>query len=137
MNRVILIGRLGADPEVKFINVNGQQKAVCNLRLATNERIASGDGTMATHTEWHSISVFDRTAENAGQYLKKGREVSVEGRLRTRSYEDKAGIRRFSTEVRADRIEYLGRGEQAQAQVTEPVAPTLPEDGAVEAEIPA
>lgn len=108
MNKVILIGHLGADPEVRYTQGGD---AVCNLRLATNERYRDRDGNWTDRTEWHRVVVFGNQAEHCREYLRKGRLVSVEGSLQTREWQDNAGQRRFSTEVKAFRVDFLGGRE--------------------------
>lgn len=106
VNKVILIGNLGADPETRFLPSG---EAVCNIRIATTEKWkdkASGD--MKEATEWHRISLFGRQAEVAGEYLKKGSAVYIEGRIQTRKWQDKEGKDQYTTEVRADRMQLLG-----------------------------
>lgn len=105
INKVILIGNLGADPEVR---TTAGGTAVANLRIATTERRKDKDGNWSDHTEWHSVVVFGRTAENCGQYLKKGRQVYVEGRLQTRKWQDREGNDKYSTEVAADIVRFIG-----------------------------
>ncbi len=105
INKVILVGNLGADPEMR---TTGSGMAVCNLRIATTTRKKNQDGTWADSTEWHSVVCFGRTAENAGQYLRKGRQVYVEGRLQTRKWQDKEGKDRWSTEVVCNDLKFLG-----------------------------
>lgn len=107
VNKVILIGNLGADPEMKY-TPNGT--AVCNLRIATGEAFKGQDGNWQERTEWHRVVAFGKTAENCGQYLAKGRQVYIEGRLQTRSWEDQQGLKRFSTEVVAREVQFLGGG---------------------------
>ena len=107
VNRVTLVGRLGADPELKY---SGAGKAICNLRIATSETWKDKTGTKQEKTEWHRCTLFGDQAENASKYLAKGREVYVEGRLETTSYE-KDGIKRFSTSVIADRVVFLHEAE--------------------------
>lgn len=109
MNRVMLAGRLGRDPEVK---TSQSGSAVANLRIATRERRKEG-GEWVDAAEWHSVVCFGKTAELAGRYLSKGRECIVEGKLQTRSWEGKDGVKRYRTEVLADRLEFIGgKGEQ-------------------------
>lgn len=106
VNKVILIGNLGADPETRFLPSG---EAVCNIRIATTEKWkdkASGD--MKEATEWHRISLFGRQAEVAGEYLKKGSAVYIEGKIQTRKWQDKEGKDQYTTEVRADRMQLLG-----------------------------
>lgn len=106
VNKVILVGNLGADPEVRPAG----QTSVANLRIATTERQKSADGEWSDHTEWHAVVCWGRTAENVGKFLKKGRQVYVEGRLRTRKWTDKSGVDKYSTEVVADVVHFLGGG---------------------------
>jgi single-strand DNA-binding protein len=106
MNKVMLFGRLGRDPEVRATNDNGGK--VCNLSLATTERFKDRTGEWQEATEWHRVVAFGRTAENCEQYLAKGREILVEGRLRTREWEDQSGAKRYATEVVAANITFAG-----------------------------
>jgi single-strand DNA-binding protein len=109
VNKVILIGNLGRDPEVRYLPSGA---AVCNLRLATTRSWKNKDsGERQEETEWHTVSLFDRQAEIAGEYLKKGRSVYIEGRLRTRKWTDKEGQERYSTEVVAENMVLLGGRE--------------------------
>ncbi len=106
VNKVILIGNLGADPETRFLPSG---EAVCNIRIATTEKWKDkASGEMKEATEWHRVSLFGRQAEVAGEYLKKGSPVYIEGSLRTRKWQDKEGKDQYSTEVRADRMQLLG-----------------------------
>jgi len=105
VNKVILIGNLGADPEVRYLS-NGT--TVANFRMATTENRVSRSGEKSTVTEWHRIVAFGRLAEICGEYLNKGKQVYVEGRLRTRSWEDKNGNKRSTTEIVAARMQMLG-----------------------------
>jgi len=111
VNKVILVGHLGADPEIKY---TPSGLAVANFRVATNERSGQGDQRKDT-VEWHRVVVWDKLAERCNQYLKKGRQVYVEGRLRTRSWDDKDGNKRFSTEIVAHTVQFLGSGAGAPA----------------------
>ncbi len=105
VNKVILIGNLGADPEVKYLT-NGT--TVANFRIATSETRVNRSGEKVTTTEWHKIVTFGRLAEICGEYLNKGKQVYIEGRLRTRSWEDKDGNRRWTTEILASQMTMLG-----------------------------
>lgn len=105
VNKVILIGNLGADPEVRTLT-NGAK--VARLRLATNETYTNKEGQKITNTEWHSVNVWRGLAEITERYLHKGDSVYVEGRLRTRSYDDKDGVTRYVTEIEADNLTMLG-----------------------------
>ncbi len=132
VNKVILVGNLGADPETKYLPSGD---AVTNIRLATTDRWkdkASGETKEAT--EWHRIAFFGRLAEIAGEYLKKGSQVYIEGRIRTRKWQDKEGQDRYSTEIVADTMQMLGsrpgageprepRGEATSARPAEAKAP--------------
>jgi single-strand DNA-binding protein len=109
VNKVILVGNLGADPELKYTPSN---RPVANLNLATNEVFKDKAGQRQERTEWHRIVVWGEQAEHCQKYLKKGRSVYVEGRLQTRSWDDKAtGQKRYTTEIVADRVTFLGGGE--------------------------
>jgi single-strand DNA-binding protein len=107
VNKVILVGRLGADPEVKTIP-NGQ--TVARLSLATSESWTGKDGQKQERTEWHRIVVWGRQAENCGKHLTKGRQVYIEGRLQTRSWEDPQGQKKYATEIVASTVQFLGAG---------------------------
>jgi len=98
INKVILIGNLGQDPELRY---TGNGTAVCNLRIATNEAYKDQDGQMVEKTEWHSVVAWSRLAEICGEYLKKGARVYFEGSLQTRSWEDRDGNTRYTTEIKA------------------------------------
>jgi len=106
-NRVSLIGNLGKDPEVRYTQSG---TAVGNLRLGVTERRKEGE-EYKDQTEWVSVVCFGKTAENASKYLQKGRQVFVEGRLQTRSWEDKTGQTRYTTEVIANQLLFLGSGK--------------------------
>ena len=108
-NRVILIGNLGQDPELRHTQ---NQTAVCTLNIATTDYRTSPDGQRQEFTEWHRVVVWGRQAENAGKYLSKGRSCMVEGRLQTRSWEDKTGQKRYTTEIVAQNVQFLGGGAQ-------------------------
>lgn len=109
VNKVILIGNLGRDPEVRY-TPNGS--AVCNLGIATTRNWKNKEsGERQEETEWHRVVLFDRLAEIAGEYLKKGRPVYIEGRLRTRKWTDKDGIEKFTTEIYAEQMQLLGGRE--------------------------
>ncbi len=106
VNKVIVLGNLGRDPEVRYTPSGA---AVCNLRIATTRNWKSKDsGEKMEETEWHSVVLYDRQAEIAGEYLKKGRPVYIEGRLKTRKWQDKEGVDRYTTEIVADSMQLLG-----------------------------
>ncbi len=104
VNKVILVGNLGRDPEVRYMP-NGE--AVCNFSIATTENWKDKSGVKQEKTEWHNIVMYRRLAEIAGEYLKKGRPVYVEGRLQTRKWE-KDGVTRYTTEIIGDQMQMLG-----------------------------
>jgi len=105
VNKVILVGRLGRDPEIR---TTASGNSVGNLRIATTERRKDRDGNWNDHTEWHTLVCFGKTAETAGRFLKKGRQIYVEGRLQTRKWQDKEGRDRYSTEVVCNVLRFLG-----------------------------
>ena len=105
VNKVILIGNLGKDPETRYLPSGD---AVTNIAIATSEKWKDKSGEMQEHTEWHRVAFFGKTAEIAGEYLKKGSPVYVEGRIRTRKWQDKEGQDRYSTEIVADTMQMLG-----------------------------
>jgi single-strand DNA-binding protein len=108
VNKVILVGNLGRDPEVRYMK-NGN--AVASLNVATSRKWKNKQtGEMQDETEWHRVSVFGRDAEFCEKYLTKGRTIYVEGRLRTRSYDDKDGVKKYSTEIIADDVQAIGKG---------------------------
>jgi single-strand DNA-binding protein len=109
INKVILVGNVGQDPELRY---TGSGTAVCNLRLATNESYKDASGEWVERTEWHSVVAWARLAEICNEYLHKGSQVYIEGSLQTRNYEDKDGITRYTTEIKAREMMMLGgRGD--------------------------
>ncbi len=110
VNKVILLGNLGRDPETRY-TTGGD--AVTNLNIATSEQWKDKSGEKQERTEWHRVVLFGRQAEVAGEYLKKGRSVYIEGRLQTRKYTDKDGVEKYSTEIVADRMQLIGGGRDA------------------------
>ena len=109
VNKVILIGNLGKDPEVRYAPSGS---AICNIALATSRQWKDKtSGERQEETEWHRVVFFDRMAEVAGEYLKKGKSVYIEGRLKTRKWTDKEGVEKYTTEIMADRMEMLGSRE--------------------------
>ena len=109
INKVILIGNLGRDPEVRY-TPNGA--AICNVTIATSRNWKDkNSGEKMEETEWHRVVFYDRLAEIAGEYLKKGRPVYVEGRLKTRKWTDKDGAEKYTTEIIADNMQLLGGRE--------------------------
>jgi single-strand DNA-binding protein len=108
VNKVILIGNLGKDPEVRYTQ-GGQ--AVCNFSIATSEKWNDKDGAAQERTEWHNVTVWGKSAEHCGQYLTKGRSVYVEGKIQTREYEDKDGVKRKAVDIIAQVVTFLGGGK--------------------------
>ncbi|WP_294446160.1 single-stranded DNA-binding protein [uncultured Mailhella sp.] len=106
LNKVMIIGHLGADPELRYTQSGSP---VTTLRVATDESYTDRDGNRVERTEWHRIVVFQRAAENCNQYLRKGSLVYVEGKLSTRKWQDQNGQDRYTTEIRADRVQFLDR----------------------------
>jgi len=134
VNKVILIGNLGQDPDTKYMPSGS---AVTNLRVATTEVFKDREtGQQQERTEWHSVAMFGRLAEIAGEYLRKGSQVYIEGRLRTRKWQDKQGQDRYSTEVVADQMQMLGSrggaGASASAESGAPQKPAAKARGAAE-----
>jgi len=113
VNKVLLLGRLGKDPDLRF---SQNQTPICNFSLATSERRKDASGQWSDHTEWHNIVVFGKTAENCSNYLKKGREVFIEGKIQTRKWQDKEGKDRYTTEILAQTVQFVGsKGDSASA----------------------
>ena len=113
VNKVILIGRLGADPEIRY-TADGQP--VATFRIATSERWTDKNGNRQERVEWHRIVAFGRLAEICGEYLSKGRQVYIEGRLQTRSYEDRDGVKCYVTEVIVQDVRFLSSDSSSPAQ---------------------
>ena len=108
VNKVILMGNLGRDPEVRYLPSGDP---VANITIATSSRYKSKTGEMVEETEWHRVTFFGRLAEIASQYLKKGRPVYVEGRIKTRKYTDKDGVEKYATDIIASEMQLLGGRE--------------------------
>lgn len=137
VNKVILVGRLGADPEMKYTNTG---TGVCRFNLATSENWTGKDGQKQERTEWHRVVAWTKLGELCNEYLKKGRQAYVEGRLQTRSWDDKNGTKRYTTEVVATTVQFLGSSGERSASssseassfqqdstfVEEPLAPAEP-----------
>ena len=119
VNKVILIGRLGADPEVRYTN---DGIAVATFRIATNETWVNKKGEKEERTEWHRIVAWRKLGEICGEYLSKGKQVYIEGRLQTRSWEDRDGNKRYTTEIIANNMQILGRrGEESEVSEEVPI----------------
>lgn len=131
VNKVILVGNLGADPETKYLPSGD---AVTNLRIATTEKWKDkATGEMKELTEWHRISMFGKLAEVAGQYLRKGAGVYIEGKIQTRTW-DKDGVKQYSTEIRADQMQMLGGKSAEDGQPAPSNARGASQDGKVPVE---
>jgi len=132
INKVIVVGHLGADPETRYMPSGS---AVTNIRVATSESWKDkGTGEQQERTEWHRIAMFGRLAEIAAEYLRKGSQVYIEGRLRTRKWEDNQGNDRYSTEIIANEMQMLGgrSGSQSSASAPAPAAAASGGGGAAE-----
>jgi len=135
VNKVILVGNLGSDPELRH---TPSGTTVANFRVATNEVFTNRNGERNERTEWHRIVAFGRLAEICGQYLKKGKQVYLEGRIQTRDWEDQTGNKRYTTEVVATQMVMLGRAgdasytADADVQQSPPDETQAPEAGAGE-----
>jgi single-strand DNA-binding protein len=125
VNKVILIGNLGRDPELRYLP-SGQ--AVAKFTLATGMKWKDKDGQLQERTDWHNIVAFGRQGEVCNEYLKKGSPVYVEGRIQTRSWEDKDGNKKYMTEIIAQSVNMLGRKGEPEQEVPEEVAETKTED---------
>lgn len=126
VNKAILIGNLGADPELRYTPTG---EAVASFSIATTERYKDRDGNNQEKTEWHNIVCWRRLAEIANEYLKKGSPVYIEGSIKTRSYDDKNGIKRYRTEIVVRSMQLLGQrggGQAASAQAEPAGEPQMP-----------
>ena len=117
LNKVILIGRLGRDPETRFM-ANGE--AVCNFSVATSEKYTDKNGQRQEATEWHNVTMYRKLAEIAGQYLKQGSQVYIEGKIKSRKYTDKNGVERTAYDIIANEMKMLGGNAQTPAQKPQP-----------------
>ena len=124
LNKVMLIGNVGRDPEIRYIDNSGNAK-VASFTLATTERYRDRNGEMKENTEWHNIVAWRNSADIVERFVKKGTQLYIEGRIRTRSWDDQSGNKRYTTEILADNLQLLGRkadnpasqgGYQAQPQ---------------------
>jgi len=113
VNKVILVGNLGKDPELRY---TPSGDAVATFSIATSERFKGRDGQQQERTEWHNIVVWRGLAETCGKYLHKGRQVYIEGKIQTRSYDDRDGNKRYITEIVAQTVQFLGRADEGGGQ---------------------
>ncbi len=116
INKVILIGNVGQDPEVRYTGDASNGAKVATIRLATTERYRDRNGNLQEHTEWHNVVVWRNQADVAEKYVKKGTQLYVEGKIRTRSWDDQSGNKRFTTDIVADTIQLLGRRPEGNGQ---------------------
>jgi single-strand DNA-binding protein len=125
VNKVILIGNLGRDPETRYTPAGS---AVCNISVATTRSWKNKEsGEKVEETEWHRVVFFDRLAEVAGEYLRKGRQVYIEGRLKTRKWTDKEGVEKYTTEIVAEQMQMLGnRDNNSEEHSSRPAAAAQP-----------
>lgn len=124
MNQVNLCGNLGANPEVRY---TASGTAVCNFRMATNERYTDAQGNKRERVEWHRIVVWGKVAESCGKNLSKGRSVLVTGKLQTRQWEDRDGVKRYTTEIVAGRVQFLGNKPSQQLSLQDTQVDEAPE----------
>ncbi len=124
VNKAILIGYVGNDPEVRYIESG---TPVCNFRLATSEVYKNRNGERITSTEWHNIVLWRGLAEVAEKYVKKGTQLYIEGRIRTRSWDDKDGNKRYTTEIIGDNMQLLGKRMDDSTTAPEPEKSAEPE----------
>jgi single-strand DNA-binding protein len=113
LNKVLLIGHLGRDAEMKYTTGGA---AVATLNLATTEKWKSRDGEKQEKTEWHRVILWGKQAESLSQYLTKGKAIYVEGRIEYRTWDDKDGQKRYTTEIKADRVQFMGGGESRERE---------------------
>ena len=126
INKVILIGNLGKDPEVRYLESG---VAVCNFSIATGETYKDkNSGEKVTHTEWHNIVLWRGLAEVAEKYLKKGAKIYIEGKLRTRSWQDQEGQTKYTTEILGDNMTMLGKAGESSTESPAPSAPSQPSE---------
>lgn len=126
VNKSIILGTLGQDPEVKY-TTSGE--AVCNMSVATTERWTDKSGNRQEKTEWHRVVAWGKLGELCGEYLSKGRQVYLEGKLQTRQWEDKQGQNRYTTEINASTVQFIGtRGESANSKPVQSDEPAFTEE---------
>lgn len=116
VNKATLIGNLGADPEVRY---TASGTPVANFRMATNERWTDKEGKKQERVEWHRVVAWGKLGETVGEYLTKGRQVYVEGKIQTREWKDRDNVRRFTTEIVAGEVKFLGSGKRPEGQAEE------------------
>jgi single-strand DNA-binding protein len=122
INKALIMGHLGRDPDIRYTNTG---TAVCTLSIATTEKHKAADGSVKETTEWHKVIVWQKQAENCHKYLKKGSMAYVEGRIQTRSWEDNTGQKRYSTEIIAQSVQFIGKPAGVSAPSEQAVPPDL------------
>lgn len=125
LNKVELIGRLGSDPEVRYTQSG---TAICNFTMATSEKYKDKDGEKVEKTEWHRIVAFGKLGEICGEYLNKGKLIFVEGKLQTRLWEDKEGVKRYTTEIVIKDMKMLDRAEGSKQESQASQQSNIPDD---------
>lgn len=133
MNKVIIIGRLGRDPELRYTQTG---TPACTFSIATDESYIDRDGNKVNRAEWHRIVTYQKTAENCAQYLAKGSQVCVEGSLATRKWQDQQGQDRYTTEIKAQRVQFLERKNAESGQSTQKEGSRPPQDRRAPADTP-
>ena len=126
LNKVMLIGNVGRDPEIRYLenqSQNGEAPKVASFTLATTERFRDRNGEPRENTEWHNIVAWRQLADVCDKYVRKGTQLYIEGRLRTRSWDDQSGNKRYTTEIIADTIQLLGKKADNPASQQRPAAP--------------
>ena len=126
LNKALIMGHLGQDPEIRYLP---DGRAVANFSVASTEKWKDKSGEKQERTEWHKVSTFGRTAEVAGEYLKKGAAVYIEGRIQTRKWQDKEGNDRYTTEIIADRLQMLGERQGGLVDAPTKPAPARTQPG--------
>lgn len=133
VNKAILVGRLGKDPEIKY-TPNGT--AIANFTMATSENYKDKDGQKQERTEWHRIVAFGKLAEICGEYLAKGKQVYIEGRIQTRSWDDKDGNKKYMTEIVANTMQMLGKADDTAGPAVVGESNVVSESSPVEEDVP-
>ncbi|MEK6540075.1 MAG: single-stranded DNA-binding protein [Deltaproteobacteria bacterium] len=135
VNKAILVGRLGKDPEIKY---TPSGTAIANFTIATSENYKDKDGQKQERTEWHRIVAFGKLAEICGEYLAKGKQVYIEGRIQTRSWDDKDGNKKYMTEIVANTMQMLGKPDATapSGQTAVPEGSSAQEPSVVEEDVP-